>query len=98
MALFRNGFGLGGTVTAIAIGAGAVLLAPVLLSMVASVLKPVAKAAIKGGILAYENAKIAIAETKETLEDITAESRAEISSAQKEARKSPAKKPAQQKM
>jgi hypothetical protein len=94
MALFRNGFGLGGTVTAVAIGAGAVLLAPVLLSMITSVLRPVAKAAIKGGILAFENAKVAIAETKETFEDITAEARAEISSAQKETRKSPAKKSA----
>jgi hypothetical protein len=94
MALFRNGFGLGGTVTAVAIGAGAVLLAPVLLSMIASVLRPVAKAAIKGGILAFENAKVAMAETKETIEDITAEARAEISGAQKETRKSPAKKSA----
>jgi hypothetical protein len=77
-----------------AIGAGAVFLAPILLPMIAGVLRPVAKAAIKGGILAFENAKVAVAETKETFEDIAAEARAEVSSAQKEARKAPAKKSA----
>lgn len=92
MALFGNGFRLGGTMTTMAIGAGAVLLAPVLLPMVAGVLRPVAKAAIKGGILAFENAKVAVAETRETFEDIAAEARAEVSSTQKETRKSPAKK------
>jgi hypothetical protein len=92
MALFRNGFRLGGTATTMAIGAGAVLLAPVLLPMAASVLRPVAKAAIKGGILAFENAKVAVAETKETFEDIAAEARAEVASAQKTTRKAPAKK------
>jgi hypothetical protein len=94
MALFRNGFGLGGTMTTMALGAGAVLLAPVLLPMVAGVVRPIAKAAIKGGILAFENAKLAIAETKETFEDIAAEAKAEVSGAQKEVRKSAAKKAA----
>ncbi|MBW2442842.1 MAG: DUF5132 domain-containing protein [Deltaproteobacteria bacterium] len=94
MALFRNGFRLGGTWTTLAIGAGAVFLAPVVLPMVAGVLRPVAKAAIKGGILAFENAKVAVAETKETFEDIAAEARAEVSSAQKEAAKSAKKKSA----
>jgi hypothetical protein len=92
MALFRNGFRLGGTMTTMAIGAGAVLLAPVVLPMVASVMRPVVKAAIKGGIMAYENAKVAVAETRETFEDIAAEARSEVSGAQKEARKPAAKK------
>jgi hypothetical protein len=94
MALFGNGFRWGGTMTTMAIGAGAVLLAPVLLPMVAGVIRPVAKAAIKGGILAYENAKLAVAETKETFEDIAAEAKSEISAVQKEVRKSTAKKAA----
>ncbi|MCG6906429.1 MAG: DUF5132 domain-containing protein [Desulfobacteraceae bacterium] len=36
------------------------------------------KAVIKGGLLAYEGAKVSIAETKETFEDIAAEAKAEI--------------------
>jgi hypothetical protein len=84
MNLFGNGLRFGG---AVAIGAAAVLLAPVILPVVASVLKPVAKGVIKGGILAFEGAKVALAETKETIEDLTAEAQAEIS----EGRKAPAK-------
>jgi len=37
-----------------------------------------AKGIIKGGLLAYEGAKVSIAETKETFEDIAAEAKAEI--------------------
>jgi hypothetical protein len=62
-----------------AIGAGAVLLAPVVIPVIGSIIKPLAKAGIKGGILAYEGAKVTIAETKETLEDLAAEAKAEIS-------------------
>jgi hypothetical protein len=89
MTLFRNGFILSETMTTMAIGAGAVLLAPVLVPMAASIVRPVAKAAIKGGLMAYEGAKLAIAETKETIEDIAAEAQAEVSAAQKASRKSP---------
>jgi Protein of unknown function (DUF5132) len=75
MKLFGGCLKTGG---AMAIGAGVLLLAPVIIPAVASVLRPVAKAVIKGGILAYENARIAVAETKETVEDIAAEARSEI--------------------
>jgi hypothetical protein len=80
---------IGGTM---AIGAGMVLLAPVVVPVVASVMKPLAKAAVKGGLLAYENAKVAIAETRETFEDIAAEARAEIAEEQKTGAKPGAKK------
>ena len=62
----------------LAIGAGVVLLAPIVLPIVGSVAKPVVKAAIKGVLVTYEGAKVALAETKESLEDITAEAKAEI--------------------
>jgi hypothetical protein len=75
-----------------AIGAGAVLLAPIVIPVVASVMKPLAKAVIKGGLLAYENAKIAIAETSETIEDIAAEARSEIAAGQTQTAKAGAKK------
>lgn len=84
MNLFGNGLRFGG---AVAIGAAAVLLAPIILPVVAGVLKPVAKGVIKGGILAFEGAKVALAETKETIEDLTAEAQAEIAAG----RKAPAK-------
>jgi hypothetical protein len=71
----------------VAIGAAAVLLAPIVLPIVAGVLKPVAKSVIKGGIMAFEGARVALAETQETVEDIVAEARAEIA----ESRKAPAK-------
>lgn len=73
MKLF-NGFDVG----SLAIGVGVVLLAPVIVPIIGSVLKPLAKGVIKGGLLAYEGAKVSIAETKETFEDIAAEAKAEI--------------------
>ncbi len=77
-----NGIRFGG---AVAIGAAAVLLAPVVLPIVGAVLKPVAKSVIKGGILAFESAKVALAETQETVEDIVAEAKAEIAEGRKPA-------------
>ena len=62
----------------IAAGVGAVVLAPVLIPAVAKVSKPVAKALIKGGIIAYKKSRSAIAETGEVLEDLLAEVNAEL--------------------
>jgi ABC-type phosphate transport system permease subunit len=75
MKLFGGGLKTG---SAMAIGTGVVLLAPIIIPAVASVMRPLAKAVIKGGMLAYENACIAVAETKETIEDIAAEARSDI--------------------
>lgn len=80
MNLFGTGIKFG---SAVAIGAATVLLAPIVLPIVASVMKPIAKNVIKGGILAYDGVKVALAETKETIEDITAEAKAEIAESQK---------------
>ena len=80
------------TGSAIAIGAGVVLLAPIVIPVVASVMKPLAKAVIKGGLLTYENVKIAIAETSETIEDIAAEARSEIAAGQSQPAKAGAQK------
>lgn len=71
---FINGFSPLG----LALGAGIVLLAPLVIPVIGAILKPVAKALIKGGLIAYESAKVSIAETRETLEDLTAEAKAEI--------------------
>ena len=56
-------------------GVGAVLLAPVLVP----VGKPLAKAAIKGGIGLYEKGKVAFAEVGEAFQDLVAEAMAERS-------------------
>ncbi|MBN1104549.1 MAG: DUF5132 domain-containing protein [Deltaproteobacteria bacterium] len=65
-------------VTGLAIGAAAVLLAPVVVPVVAGVAKSLAKAGIKGGLIVYEKGKIAMAEAMETVEDLTAEVKAEM--------------------
>jgi hypothetical protein len=75
MALFDNGFKLGGSLV---VGAGVVLLAPIVVPVVASVMKPIAKAAIKGGLLAYGKIKETAAETMETVEDLAVEAKAEL--------------------
>jgi hypothetical protein len=59
-------------------GIGAIVLAPVIIPAVAKASKPIAKAVIKGGILAYEKSRTMIAEGGEVLEDLVAEVQAEI--------------------
>jgi len=44
--------------------------------------KPVAKAAIKGGIVFYEKSKIVMAEAGETFGDLVAQSKAELATEQ----------------
>lgn len=75
MKIFNGGLSVG----SLAVGAGVVLLAPVVIPVIGAILKPMAKAAIKGGLLAYEGAKLSIAETREAIEDLTAEAKAEMS-------------------
>lgn len=70
-----NGYKIGGT---LALGVGVVLLAPVVIPVLVSVLRPVAKAAIKGSIMAYEKVKLVAAETVEGIEDLAAEAKAEL--------------------
>ena len=65
-------------------GIAAIVLLPVIVPVVTGVGKPIAKAAIKGGILIYEKGKGVIAEVGETFEDIVAEARAELADQQAE--------------
>jgi hypothetical protein len=75
MALFDNGFKMGGSLV---VGAGVVLLAPIVVPVLASVLRPIAKAAMKGVLLAYGKAKESVAETMETIEDLAVEAKSEL--------------------
>jgi hypothetical protein len=84
MALLDNGL-RGNLITGLAIGIGAAILAPIVIPAVAAVAKPLAKAALKGGILLYDRGKEAVAEAGEVIEDLMAETKAEIAEARKEA-------------
>lgn len=83
MALFDDVL-KGNIVTTLALGVGAVILAPIVIPVLASVSKPLAKAIIKGGILVYEKGKEAVAEASEVVEDMVAEVKAEMAESQKE--------------
>ncbi|MCG6878863.1 MAG: DUF5132 domain-containing protein [Deltaproteobacteria bacterium] len=67
----------------LAIGAASVILAPVVLPVVGGVLKSLTKAGIKGGMVLYEKGKLFAEETKETVEDLTEEAKAELKAGSK---------------
>ncbi|MEB3312188.1 MAG: DUF5132 domain-containing protein [Snowella sp.] len=69
----KNFYQNNGTKTLV-LAIGAVILAPT----VASLLKPVAKAGIKTGVILYQKTKEALAETTEQLGDLVAEAKAEV--------------------
>ncbi len=64
--------------TGLLVGAATLALAPVLLPTIARVGRPIAKAAIKGVILAWETTRETVAELAEAAEDMLAEARAEL--------------------
>jgi hypothetical protein len=84
MGLLGNGL-KGNVLTGLAIGIGAAVLAPAVLPVLASVAKPVAKAAIKGGLVLFEKGKETFAEMGEVVEDLVAEAKSELSEAQEKA-------------
>jgi hypothetical protein len=66
----------GSVVTGLAVGIGAIVLAPAVLPALAGVAKPLLKAAVKSGIVLFEKGKETAAELSEVVEDIVAEARA----------------------
>jgi hypothetical protein len=77
MALFDNLLE-GGAARGLAIGIGAAVLVPIALPVLATVGKPVARAAIKTGILMYEKGRETVAEFTEVMEDLVAEAKADL--------------------
>jgi len=75
MALFDNGLKIG---TGLAIGIGVLILAPAIAPTIAAVVRPLAKASIKSGILFFEKAQELLAEARESVEDLAAEAHAEF--------------------
>jgi hypothetical protein len=65
-------------------GIAAIVLLPIIVPVAGKVAKPIAKAAIKGGIVLYQQGKGVIAEVGETLEDIIAEAKSELTEASAE--------------
>ena len=70
---FKSGTGRG-----IAIGIGVAILAPLVLPTVARAARPLARAAIKSGLLLLEKGRETAAELGEVMEDLVAEAQAEI--------------------
>ncbi|WP_026614820.1 DUF5132 domain-containing protein [Ensifer aridi] len=68
-------------VTGLVFGVAAGLLAP----KVAPILRPYAKSVIKAGVIAYDQARVAVAELNESTEDTLSEVRAEIEEERKAA-------------
>ena len=75
MALLDNGLKIG---TPVLIGIGALILAPVIIPVVGAVVKPLAKATIKGGLSLVQKGRELISEAVEVFEDISAEVKAEL--------------------
>jgi hypothetical protein len=75
MAALDNGFKIG---TPLLIGVGALVLAPLIIPVVGPVVKLLVKATIKGGFVFIQKGRELISEAAETLEDITAEVKAEL--------------------
>jgi hypothetical protein len=74
MALVEDLF-KGSTITGLAVGLGAVLLAPTVIPAVGRVVRPALKAAIKGGMVFYRET---VTEIGEVAGDLFAEARAEL--------------------
>jgi hypothetical protein len=70
----------------LAVGAGIVLLAPIVTPLVAGILRPVAKNVIKGSLFIYDRTKTTVLEAKESVEDWTAEAKTELEALADEAK------------
>lgn len=68
----------GGTVQGLAVGIGVAILAPVVIPAVAATIRPLAKAAIKTGMVVYEKGREVVVEAGEVVEDLVAEAKVEL--------------------
>jgi hypothetical protein len=78
---FTDEFVKNGAAKGLIIGIGVAVLAPVLLPTLARLGRPVVRAMIKGGMVAYEKGRETAAELGEVVEDLVAEARAEMEQA-----------------
>lgn len=78
MAFFEDVFKGGNIVTGLAIGVGTAVVAPLIMPAVGGLLRPAAKTVIKGGILAYDQGRQAMARLGESASDMVAEARSDV--------------------
>jgi hypothetical protein len=83
MALFDDMVqGLTGSwVPSVLVGVGVALVAPIVVPTLVASMRPLAKAVVKGGMLAYDKGAEVIAEASEQLSDMLAEARSELDAA-----------------
>lgn len=87
--LFKNGLTLG-LGTCFALGAGLIMVGPTVVSLMGRAIRPVAKTAIKGGFLIYDQTRSLATGARETARDILAESRSGHSGERETSPSSPA--------
>ena len=87
MGLFEDA--LKGSWGAALVGVGVALVAPTVLPAVGAALRPLAKSAIKGGVVLYDTVKEGIAEAGEQISDMVAEVRSEAEEEGEESEGSP---------
>ncbi len=68
----------GGLGTGLAVGIGVAVLGPLLRPLVANVVRPAAKMAIRGGIYAYDRGREMAAQAREMADDAVVEARSEM--------------------
>jgi len=76
MGMFED-IGKGNMETAV-LGLGLAIVAPAVVPTLASGLRPIAKALVKGGMTLFEAAREGVAEAREEISDLVSESRAEM--------------------
>jgi hypothetical protein len=69
---------IGLDVRTIALGAAVVFLAPMAIALAGGIFRSLTKSGIKGGLMMYQKGKELASETKETVEDLAAEAKAEL--------------------
>lgn len=72
-------FKMGNVTTGIAFGIGFMVAAPIAAKLLSGVGRPLLKEAVKGGMYVYDQGRTLLAEAKESLEDLSAEARSELS-------------------
>jgi hypothetical protein len=65
------------------LGALAVMAAPQIISALGSIIRPVAKTGIKGGMIAYDKGKELFSETVDSIQGVASEARSELSKGSK---------------
>jgi galactitol-specific phosphotransferase system IIC component len=70
----------GDIVSGLAIGLGSAIVAPLVIPALSKTVRPLMKAAIKGGLVLWKTGKEKLAEVCELADDLLAEAKAEIAS------------------